>query len=242
MVRLAHQRVLTDWARAERIVADSADFYRVRDEVEDQRRRWEAGKRRGELLLARGLPLAEARDMAARYGAELPPATLAFIAASRRRANRAQAIAWGAAAVFALVAIGAGVAAKVAVDQRALAEAQRKEAENQKQIADRNFAAAKATVDGLIFDIAQGLRNVAGMRVETIRTILETTRRTVDQLLATAPNDPRLLRSRLVMLNNFAATYQSAGDLKDALAAAAESLDIARKLAAQVLRQCKGAA
>ena len=61
LARLAHQRVLTDWARAAKIVADSADFYRVRDEVEDQRRRWEAGKRRGELLLARGLPLAEAR-------------------------------------------------------------------------------------------------------------------------------------------------------------------------------------
>ncbi len=220
IVRLAHQRVLTDWTRAARIVADSADFYRIRDEVEDQRRRWEAGKRRGELLLVRGLPLAEARDMAAHYGAELSPATLAFIGASRRRANRAQAIAWAAAAVFALVAVGAGVAAKMAVDQ--------------KQIADRNFAAAKATVDGLIFNIADGLRNVAGMRVETISKILETTRKTVDQLLATAPNDPRLLRSRAAMLIDFARTYQSAGDLKDALAAAAESLDIDRKLAHDV--------
>jgi tetratricopeptide (TPR) repeat protein len=219
LVRLAHQRVLTDWTRVAKIVADSADFYRVRDEVEDQRRRWEAGKRRGELLLARGLPLAEARDMAARYGVELPPAMLAFIAASGRRAGRAQAIAWAAAAAFALVAIGAGVAAKAAFDQ--------------KQIADRNFAAAKTTVDGLIFNIAQGLQNVAGMRVETIRTILETTRRTVDQLLASAPNDPRLLRSQSVMLQNFATTYWSAGDLKDAISAAAESLDIARKLAAQ---------
>ena len=233
IVRLAHQRVLTDWTRAAKIVADSADFYRIRDEVEDQRRRWEAGKRRGELLLARGLPLAEARDMAARYGAELSPATLSFIAASRRRANRAQAIAWAAAAVFALVAVGAGIAATVALDERTLAEAQRKDAETQKQIADRNFDAAKATVDGLIFNIAEGLRDVAGMRVETISAVLETTRKTVDQLLATAPNDPRLLRSRAAMLNDFATTYQSAGDLKDALAAATESLDIARKLAAQ---------
>ena len=68
---------------------------------------------------------AEARDMAARYGAELPPAMLAFIAASRRRAGRAQAVAWGAAAVFAMVAVGAGVAAKMAVDQRAIADDQR---------------------------------------------------------------------------------------------------------------------
>ncbi len=120
-VRLAHQRVLSDWARAAAIVADSADFYRVRDEVEDQRRRWEIGKRRGELLLARGLPLAEARTMAAKYGAELSPEIRAFIDASRRRANRAQMLGWAAAAVFALVAIAAGLSAKVAVDQRAVA-------------------------------------------------------------------------------------------------------------------------
>ena len=111
-MRLAHQRVLSDWARAGKIVADSADFYRVSGEVEESRRRWEANKRRGELLLPRGLPLAEARDLAGKYGAELGPPTLAYIAASRRRAGRALALAWGAAVVFGVVAAGAGVAAR----------------------------------------------------------------------------------------------------------------------------------
>ena len=217
-VRLAHQRVLTDWARAARIVADSGPFYRVRGEVEDQRLRWVESKRSGDLLLARGLPLAAARDMASKYGSELRPETLAFIDASRRRANRAQALAWGVAAVFGLMAVGAGVAAKVAFDQR--------------QIANRNFAAAKTTIDGLIFNIAQGLSDVAGMRVESIRKILDTTRQTVDQLLATTPDDKALLRSRTAMLDNFAHTYLLAGDLNDALSVGTESLAIARKLAA----------
>ncbi len=225
LVRLAHQRVLADWSRAAKIVAESAVFCRVRDEVEDQRRRWEAGKRRGELLLARGLPLAEALELDKTYGGELSMELKAYIAASRRRAGRAQAIAWAAAAGFALLAVGAGVAAVAAVEQR-------QEAEAQKQIAERNFAAAKTTVDGLIFNIAQGLRDVAGVRVETIRKILETAQRTIDGLLATAPDDARLLRSKAAMLNNFASTYLEAGDLKDAASAAAESLDIARKLAA----------
>ena len=61
-VRLAHQRVLEDWGRARTVVAESADFYRIRAELEESRRKWETGKRRGELLLARGLPLAEAEN------------------------------------------------------------------------------------------------------------------------------------------------------------------------------------
>ena len=57
--------------------------------------------------------------------------------------------------------------------------------------------------------------------------------KTIDQLIETAPDDPQLLRSRAAMFNNFVKTYLAAGDLRDAAAAAAQSLDIFRKLAAQ---------
>ena len=232
-VRLAHQRVLDDWSRARTIVADSADFYRIRADLEESRRKWEAGKRRSELLLSRGLPLAEAESIVGNHRDELAPEVLAYVRASRIRANRAQMIGWSAAAVFFLVAIGAGVAAKVAFDQRAAAEAARLQAEREAQRADRNFTAAKQTVDGLIFNIAQGLRDVAGMRNETIRKVLETVQKTTDQLIEAAPDDPNLLRSRAVMFNNFVDTYLAAGDLKDATAAAIQGLEIARKLAAR---------
>ena len=232
-VRLAHQRVLEDWTRARSIVAESADFYRIRADVEESCRKWAAGNRRSELLLARGLPLAEAESIVAKYGDELAPESCAYVRASRARANRAQMIGWGAAAAFALVAVGAGIAAKVAFDQRAAAEAARVQAEQETQRADRNFTAAKQTVDGLIFNIAQGLRGVVGMRVDTIRKILDTVQTTIDQLSRTAPDDPQLLRSRSAMFNNFVTTYLAAGDLQDAAAAATQSLDIFRKLAAQ---------
>jgi hypothetical protein len=120
-VRLAHQRVLEDWSRAYTIVAESADFYRIRADLEESRRKWETGKRRGELLLARGLPLAEATSIAGKYGDELTPEVLAYVRVSRTRANRAQMIGWGAAAIFFLMAIGASIAAKVAFDQRTAA-------------------------------------------------------------------------------------------------------------------------
>ena len=201
--------------------------------MEESRRKWETGKRRGELLLARGLPLAEAESIVGKYGDELAPEVRAYVRASRQRANRAQMIGWSVAAVFLLVAIGAGIAAKVAFDQRAAAEAARVRAELETKRADRNFAAAKQTVNGLIFNIAQGLSGVVGMRVDTIRKILDTVQKTIDQLIKTAPDDPQLLRSRAAMYNNFVTTYLAAGDLLDATAAATQGLDIIRKLAAQ---------
>jgi eukaryotic-like serine/threonine-protein kinase len=218
-VRLAHQRVLDDWSRARRLVAESADFYRIRADLQESRRKWETGNRRGELLLARGLPLAEAESIVDKYGDELAPDVLTYYRASCKRANRAQMIGWGMAAVFALAAVGAGIEAKVASEQRAAA--------------DRNFIAAKQTVDGLIFNIANGLSGVAGVRVDTIRKILDTVQNTIDQLIQTAPDDPRLLFSRSAMLDSFVDAYIAAGDLRDAAAAATQSHDIFRKLAAK---------
>jgi len=118
-VRLAHQRVLTDWARAREIVAGSADFYRIHADVERQRRRWEAN-RRADLLLPRGLPLAEAESIVQRYGEEVGPETRAFVRASRARAGRAQMITAAAAAVFAIVAAGAVFQTWVAREQTRL--------------------------------------------------------------------------------------------------------------------------
>ena len=59
-IRLVHQRVLVDWGRARELIAASTDFYRIRDEAEERRRRWQAAGRRSNLLIPRGLSLAEA--------------------------------------------------------------------------------------------------------------------------------------------------------------------------------------
>jgi WD40 repeat protein/tetratricopeptide (TPR) repeat protein len=124
-VRLAHQRVLEDWGRARTIVTESAEFYRIRAEVDESRRKWEAGQRRSELLLPRGLPLAEAESIIAKHADELAAETRVYVKASRARANRGQAIGWAAAAAFAFLAVGAGIAAKLAMDQRVAADAAR---------------------------------------------------------------------------------------------------------------------
>ncbi len=217
-VRLAHQRVLTDWARVRDIVAGSADFYRIHGEVERQRQRWEAN-RRSDLLLPRGLPLAEAQSIVERYGEDVGPETRAFIAASRARAGRAQMVTGAAAILFAAVAVGALFQWWVAREQTRLAE--------------RNFAVARETVRETVFNIAQGLRDVSGMRIEALKTILTTVKEASDKLLATAPDDPELLRSRAAMFGNFAEAYDAAGDITAARGYAQQSLDIMRTLARQ---------
>ncbi|SDR61661.1 AAA ATPase domain-containing protein [Rhizobiales bacterium GAS113] len=231
VIRLSHQRVLTDWARSRASVEDSADFYRIREETEARRAAYEAAGRRAELLLPRGLPLAQAESMLRRYGEELSPQARAYVAASRRRAHRAQALTGLAACLFALLAVGAGIFAKVAADQRQAARLAEREAQAQRAIAERNLAAAETAIHGLTFDVAQGLRDVAGMRVETVHNVLERVRRSIDTLGEVATKDPVLLRDRAAMLQEFVTTYRQAGDLGAAEAAARESLGNFRRLA-----------
>jgi len=224
-IHLAHQRVLQDWQRARALVADDQDFYRVRDEVEAQRLRWQAAGESRDLLIPSGLPLAEAETIAARFGDELTPETRGFIAASGRRARLRQRLVAGAAVVFALLAIvatGAGV----------VAWREQREALRQQALAEHNLGAAKQAVNGLVFNIGQGLRDVAGMRGDTIAKILGEAQATIDKLLANAPDDPQLHYMRAAMLDEFAQTYLAAGDLERAKAAAAAGLAEIRALAA----------
>lgn len=228
-VRFTHQRVLSDWTRVARIVADSAEFYRVRDEVDAQRKRWRAAKAArkpsGRFLLPSGLPLAEACEMVNKYRLELSSDTLAFIEASRRRANRAQILAWSAVVVFALLAVGAGVAAKVAADATATADQQRK-------LADQNYETAKNIVVQISADLAKIFED-RKIDAGSALAMLVTIQRTVDHLRETGRNDPTMGRSRVAILYNFARAYASTGHWDKARAIAHQSVSLARELLKQ---------
>jgi tetratricopeptide (TPR) repeat protein len=220
-VRLAHERVLKSWGRARDIVRDNADFYRIRDDVEDQLGRWQAGGRNASLLIPKGVALAEAQDIAKRYPGELAPETLAFVAASRRRANRGLMLTGAAAATFACVAVLAGWQWRVAEGERARAE--------------HNFGAAKNAIDGLnglIYSTAQGLQNMVGMRVDAVKSTLASVSATIDALDKDAPDDAQLKLSRAKMLANFVDAYLAAGAMQDAERAARDGLAAARRAVA----------
>ena len=111
-VRLAHQRVLESWGRARQIASASTEFYRVRQEVEDEEQRWEASGRKRDRLIPAGLPLAEAENIRTRYAGELSREVCAYIDASSQRGRarqRRQRIAVAAFALLAVIASAAGV-------------------------------------------------------------------------------------------------------------------------------------
>ena len=112
-LHLAHQRVLESWKRAKEIVASNIEFFRVRGEIGDQRRRWIASGRKAELLIARGLPLAEAEQILATHGAELDADTRSFITASRRRARLRRQLIVSVAGAFGVIVLAAYIQAQV---------------------------------------------------------------------------------------------------------------------------------
>jgi tetratricopeptide (TPR) repeat protein len=113
------------------------------------------------------------------------------------------------------------------------AELNRREAVAQRASAEKNFNAAKEAVDSLVFDIAQGLKNVEGMRAARARQILGTAEKTVNALVGNAPGNLDLQRTRAVMLLNFGDVYAKTGDAIPARGAYEESLAIARRLVAK---------
>lgn len=106
-LRLAHARVLDSWQRASRLVKDNADFYRIRAEVEEQRRRWEASRRPSNELIPQGRRLVEAESIVRDFSEELPTPTREFVRLSGQRARLRQTLTAAMAVFFAVLAVGA---------------------------------------------------------------------------------------------------------------------------------------
>ncbi len=115
--------------------------------------------------------------------------------------------------VVALVAIGTGVYAFIA-----------------ERRANRNLGIAKSTVDKVIFDVAQGLRDAEGVTLTTKRQILSQVEGAMKKLTDAAPGDRDVQRSWAVMLDEFGDTYFAAGDSSEALKSYEASLAIQRRL------------
>jgi tetratricopeptide (TPR) repeat protein len=213
------------------------DWIRQHTAFGEQARQWALARAPGGLLLRSPVLEQAERWIAARPRTAPAPTeeTQVFIRASRQGATRRRNILTGSLAAGLVLALGlAGLAywqRGLAVEQRAIAERNETQAKEERDKATRNFRLAQQTADRLVFDIAQGLRNVQGMRAETVRRILETARGTFEQLAASAPDDPSLQRSRAAMLAEFGNAYLTLGDVEQALKLYRDSLDIAQQLA-----------
>lgn len=203
------------------------DWVREHTRLLGRARSWEEGGRsRAELLRGRALEHAE-QWFENQPPKANPPAQLhrRYITASRDASRSRRNLLIAGLAAGMTIALGL---AWFANSQRVLAE--------------RNFKVAKEAADGLVFDIAQGLRDVEGLRSASVRKILEQAGTTIDGLVESSGDEPSLLRSRAVMYIEFAKTYESIGDNEQALAAAQKSLQIAKRIAMEQpdVAQAKG--
>lgn len=219
-IRLAHQRVLENWRRAKEIVAANAEFYRIRDDVEALRRRWEKSSRKRDLLIPKGVPLAEAESVAKRYPGELGTPALGFIAASGKRARFRQRLTAGAAVLFAVLAL-------LSIGLTGLVTKALEQARFEAARAERNVEIATS----VILDIARGLRVIEDLPAASIKKVFDQVRATVEQRSEEAPDDQQLLRMRQAMFKEFAATHRLKGDTQAAEESAAQELAIGRRLA-----------
>ena len=118
-IRLAHEALISRWKRArDQLAADRRDL-ETRTLVERQFSRWNqarGGARR--LLLLRNPDLANAVDLAKRWGDELDGPNRDFIKQSYRRARLAQTLSAAAAILFAVVAGVAVYAERQAIREK----------------------------------------------------------------------------------------------------------------------------
>lgn len=138
----------------------------------------------------------------------------------RRRQRRWVVGLTSAALVLAGLAAWAEVNRRAAVDERLVAEARRVEAE-------RNFGLAKNAANDLLVNVAQGLRGVEGMRASAVADILETSRRTLERLLDSAPDNDDLRKLRARTLLEIGSTYALKGNPTDGLKDVEQALAIA---------------
>jgi hypothetical protein len=99
-IRLAHQRVLADWARARQLVNDNARFFAIHKEVEDQRLKWEEAGRSRDCLIQSGKLLNRAASILRDFTDDLSPAVREFIVASGRRSRMRQRLMAAGTVIF----------------------------------------------------------------------------------------------------------------------------------------------
>ena len=251
-VRPTHEALLRIWPEATAIIAEGAQLLRVRHALAPLARDWkeaaEADKPR-HLDISPAL-LDGAERYVERFADEVPPATRAFVAAAsaaaaarrdreleeqRLRAADAEAI----AAAHKRVAQRTGVGLVAALMLAALAGWQwysadlaRKDAQTQRDRAERALAAATKTADTLVFDLAQKFRNVAGVPKSVVKDILDQARGLQEQLLTSGESSAKLTANHAAALGELSTTELSLGDLPTALKLARQAREIYEKMLA----------
>ena len=129
VVSVAHEALLEHWPRLRRWLNHNRELLRMRDRLDAAAEQWEAEGRPSASLLASGKRLAEAEELEAAEGIELPEREHAFLEASIAKGRRTRWLKRAAVAALGVLTILAAAGAWYANQKRGEAELARGEAE-----------------------------------------------------------------------------------------------------------------
>jgi tetratricopeptide (TPR) repeat protein len=121
VVRVTHEALLRNWPRIKQWLEQDKELLIVRGRVSAAAARWEKEQRAADLLLSEGKPLAEAENLAAKLGEELPLEERSFIALSQARRRRRKLVKRGAIAALLLLALASAITGVLTARARSLA-------------------------------------------------------------------------------------------------------------------------
>ena len=219
-LEVTHEQLIARWPKLQGWLRDWRDDERFRRRLAAAAKDWREGQ--GGLWGPTELELL--RRWRERPGQAATPEQQDFIDASEAALRKQQQQALRATRLLRIAALVFAVLALVATGAGTLAWREERRAE-------RSLDAAKTAVNVLVVDIAHGLRNVEGVRISLIRTVLEKIQDTVEWLTRFAPDNLALWHLYLETLDEFATTYETAGDIGRARKSAMTALAKGRELA-----------
>jgi tetratricopeptide (TPR) repeat protein len=221
VIEVAHEALLREWKDLHDALLEEREFLIAKGQLDQDVADWQAtpeGRKSGALLT--GNKLDRARHWLIQRPQDLTPEERRFIQASAdAEAARRRWRQMAAAAAFIVItafAVFAGWQWWVAGTQRDRAE--------------RSLNLATQTANGLIFDLAQKFRNVAGVPSTLIKDILDRALKLQAQLIGSGEASPELRRNQSVGLTESARTLLTLGNTGGALAAAKQAQAIIQSL------------
>jgi hypothetical protein len=228
-VEISHEALIREWDKLKDWIKTNREALRRREHVRARMQQWEDSQKDPTQLLPPGLPLEEGRKLRDEPGDVLVGGVLPYIEASiasdRRCLRRRNLLAF---TVFLLLAGGAGVATWQWLQSREHACI----AASERDRAERNLSLAQRAANGLVFDLAQGLKATTGVPIDTVRRVLSRADDLLTELAGGEDAPPALLRTRAAALDEFVQAYMAQGDLGAALTAAEQEREILAGLAA----------
>jgi tetratricopeptide (TPR) repeat protein len=239
LVEVTHEALFKAWPDLDQWLSEEQAFLIDLERMRSAHEVWsQAPAEQRPRALLQGLLLTRSRDWMMRYpqrflGRDMEPLR-AFVAASaaaedaererdaaqQARTRRMERMlfrgAIAATAIFAVMAVGAGVAAWIAVKNEARAA--------------RNFELTIDQADALVTKTSTELKDRIGISQDVIRRMLGLIESQMDALAKIDERSPRLAVSRTNMLSAFVENYIDLGDLQKARDRAQECVDIARPL------------